>query len=47
MHSTFLRVLTQRLGDRDDVFRGMNGPAHPDHRGHLHLDAGPYTYRWM
>jgi hypothetical protein len=47
MHSRFLLVLTQRLGDRDDTFRGMIGPAHPDHRGHLHLDAGPYRYRWL
>lgn len=46
-HSEFLHLLTDRLWGRTDIFRGMIGPAHPDHRGHLHLDAGPYRYFWM
>lgn len=46
LHREFLRTLTERL-ERDRVFRAMIGPAHPRHRNHFHLDAGPYRYNWL
>jgi hypothetical protein len=36
--------LTQRLRDRDDIFRCMFGPGHGGHDNHLHLDAAPWRY---
>lgn len=44
VHACFLRTLADRLSKRHDVFRGMIGPADPDHRDHFHLDAGPWPY---
>lgn len=43
-HARFLRLLTDRLRERKDIFRSMFGPAHGGHDDHLHLDAAPYRY---
>jgi hypothetical protein len=40
----FYAMLLQRVRARDDVFRGMIGPPDPEHRTHLHLDAGPWAF---
>jgi hypothetical protein len=42
LRGAFLHQLSDRL---DDVFRGMIGPADPNHRTHLHFDMGPWRYR--
>jgi hypothetical protein len=44
LHTRFLALLTERLRDRDDIFRGMFGPGHGGHDNHLHLDAAPWRY---
>ena len=40
----FLATLTDRLRQRNDIFRGMFGPGHGGHDDHLHLDAAPWRY---
>jgi len=44
VHARFLHALTQRLAERDDVFRGMIGPSQRDHADHFHLDMAPWRY---
>jgi hypothetical protein len=43
-HARFLRVLTDRLLERGDVFRSMIGPSHRDHSDHFHFDVSPWRY---
>lgn len=43
-HARFLRVLTQRLLERGDIFRGVVGPGYPGHDDHLHFDVAPWRY---
>jgi hypothetical protein len=40
----FFARLLERLDERDDVFRAIVGPPDPSHTGHLHLDAGRWSY---
>ncbi len=44
LHARFLATLTERLRERDDIFRSMFGPGHGGHDDHLHLDAAPWRY---
>lgn len=44
VHARFLATLTQRLRERNDIFRCMFGPGHGGHDDHLHLDAAPWRY---
>jgi hypothetical protein len=44
LHARFLAKLTDRLRERDDIFRSMFGPGHGGHDDHLHLDAAPWRY---
>lgn len=44
IHSCFLQTLAARVRGRSDVFRGLIGPADPDHRDHLHFDTGPWRF---
>lgn len=44
VHARFLALLTERLQQRDDIFRSMFGPGHGGHDDHLHLDAAPWRY---
>jgi hypothetical protein len=44
LHREFLKELSRRLQEQDAMFRGVIGPAHPRHGGHLHLDCGPFSY---
>lgn len=44
LHGRFLATLTERLRQRDDIFRSMFGPGHGGHDDHLHLDAAPWRY---
>jgi hypothetical protein len=44
LHARFLATLTERLSERDDIFRSMFGPGHGGHDDHLHLDAAPWRY---
>jgi hypothetical protein len=44
VHARFLARLTERLGERDDIFRSMYGPGHGGHDDHLHLDVSPWRY---
>jgi hypothetical protein len=44
LHARFLASLTQRLQERDDIFRCMFGPGHGGHDDHLHLDVAPWRY---
>jgi hypothetical protein len=45
VHARFLAELTERLGERSDIFRSMFGPGHGGHDDHLHLDVSPW--RWV
>ena len=42
IHAEFLKKLTDRLIDRDDVFRVLLGPAFPGHKNHFHFDCAPW-----
>jgi hypothetical protein len=44
VHARFLSTLTERLRERDDIFRSMFGPGHGGHDDHLHLDVSPWRY---
>lgn len=44
VHARFLRVLMERLQERDNVFRGLIGPGHPGHADHFHFDMSPWRY---
>lgn len=44
LHARFLALLTERLREREDIFRCMFGPGHGGHDDHLHLDAAPWRY---
>jgi hypothetical protein len=44
IHARFLYELSSRLSERDDVFRVMIGPSHPDHADHFHFDMSPWRY---
>jgi hypothetical protein len=44
VHARFLRKLTDNLLERNDVFRGMIGPADPSHADHFHFDVAPWRY---
>jgi hypothetical protein len=42
VHARFLRLLAQRLIERDDVFRVLLGPGYPGHANHFHFDMAPF-----
>jgi hypothetical protein len=42
IHAEFLRKLTDRLIERDDIFRVLLGPAFPGHHNHFHFDVSPW-----
>ncbi len=44
LHARFLRLLTERLAERRDVFRSMFGPGHRGHSDHFHFDMTPWRY---
>jgi hypothetical protein len=44
LHGRFLRLLTERLAERRDVFRSMFGPGHRGHADHFHFDVTPWRY---
>jgi hypothetical protein len=44
VHARFLRLLIERLQDRDNVFRGLIGPGRPGHADHFHFDVSPWRY---
>jgi hypothetical protein len=44
VHTRFLRLLLERLQERENVFRGMVGPGHPGHADHFHFDMSPWRY---
>lgn len=44
LHARFLHLLTERLIDRPEIFRGMIGPSRADHSDHLHFDVSPWRY---
>lgn len=44
VHARFLRTLTERLAQRQDVFRSMFGPSHRGHADHFHFDVSPWRY---
>lgn len=44
VHARFLRELSLRLEQRDDVFRVMIGPSRSDHADHFHFDMSPWRY---
>ncbi len=41
-HARFLRVLAQRLIDRQDIFRVLLGPSYVGHQSHFHFDCSPW-----
>lgn len=41
-HARFLRLLTERLVGREDIFRVLLGPAYPGHQNHFHFDVSPW-----
>jgi hypothetical protein len=43
-HARFLRLLTERLSERHDIFRSMFGPGHRGHADHFHFDVSPWRY---
>jgi hypothetical protein len=43
-HARFLRVLIERLQERENIFRGVIGPGHPGHSDHFHFDMSPWRY---
>lgn len=42
IHAEFLEKLTDKLVERDDVFRVLLGPAFPGHKNHFHFDCAPW-----
>ncbi|HVJ15054.1 MAG TPA: extensin family protein, partial [Polyangiaceae bacterium] len=44
VHARFLRLLLERLQERENVFRGVIGPGHPGHDDHFHFDMSPWRY---
>lgn len=42
VHAKFLLLLTERLRQRQDIFRVMLGPAYPGHKDHFHFDCAPW-----
>ncbi len=42
IHAEFLTKLTDKLIERDDVFRVLLGPAFPGHKDHFHFDCAPW-----
>jgi hypothetical protein len=44
VHARFLRTLTERLAERQDIFRSMFGPGHRGHADHFHFDMSPWRY---
>ena len=44
VHSRFLRELTVRLSERQDIFRILIGPSHRGHSDHFHFDMSPWRY---
>jgi hypothetical protein len=47
LHATFLRLVTERLAQRTDIFRGMIGPSRRGHADHFHFDVAPWRYVWL
>jgi hypothetical protein len=43
-HARFLRLMTDRLIERRDIFRGFVGPGHRGHADHFHFDMSPWRY---
>jgi hypothetical protein len=44
IHARFLRLLLERLQERENVFRGVIGPGHPGHDDHFHFDMSPWRF---
>ncbi len=42
VHARFLRRLTDKLLERQDIFRVLLGPAYPGHKDHFHFDCAPW-----
>jgi len=42
VHARFLRLLTDRLKARQDIFRVLLGPAYGGHSDHFHFDCAPW-----
>jgi len=42
VHRKFLRLLSQRLIERQEIFRVLLGPAWPGHDNHFHFDCSNY-----
>ena len=42
IHARFLRLLAERLVEREDVFRVLLGPGYPGHDDHFHVDFSPW-----
>jgi len=41
-HARFLRLLADRLIEREDIFRVLLGPGYPGHDDHFHFDHSPW-----
>ncbi len=42
LHAKFLRLVTERLVEREDIFTVLLGPAWPGHKNHFHFDVSPW-----
>lgn len=42
VHARFLHRLTEKLLEREDIFRVLLGPAYPGHKDHFHFDCAPW-----
>jgi hypothetical protein len=43
-HARFLRIVTDRILEKRDVFRILIGPNHRGHADHFHFDMSPWRY---
>jgi hypothetical protein len=41
-HAKFLKLLAERLVEREDIFRVLLRPAYPGHQDHFHFDVSPW-----
>jgi hypothetical protein len=44
VHTRFLRELSARLAERQDIFRILIGPSHRGHSDHFHFDMSPWRF---
>lgn len=42
IHARFLKLLAERLVEREDIFRVLLGPGYPGHDNHFHFDVSPF-----